>query len=146
MNFVPIWSYDNYVPAHLAMGRLQQEGITCWLKDENTVTIDPLLSNAVGGIKLMVAEDQAKEAFALLRQLEQDHRHSYRCPHCKSPNIQAIEPPADDISIVSAIKRFFLGKDAREEDMKYHCLNCQQDFKDPGFDSDEAVDGSEFPS
>ncbi len=33
----------------------EEEGINCWLKDENTVTIDPILTNAIGGIKLMVA-------------------------------------------------------------------------------------------
>ena len=60
MKFVPVWSYDNYVPAHIAMGRLKEEGINCWLKDENTVTIDPILANAVGGIKLMVDENKAE--------------------------------------------------------------------------------------
>jgi hypothetical protein len=66
MNFVVISSYDNYVPAHIAMGRLEEEGINCWLQDEYTVTIDPLLSNAVGGIKLMVAETQAERALEIL--------------------------------------------------------------------------------
>ena len=66
MKFVPIWAYDNYVSAHMAMGRLQEDGFECWLKDENTVTIDPLLTNAVGGIKLMVEEARAKEAWELL--------------------------------------------------------------------------------
>ena len=61
MKYVPVWSYDNYVPAHIAMGRLKEEGIECWLKDENTVTIDPILANAVGGIKLMVEEEKAKK-------------------------------------------------------------------------------------
>ena len=61
MKFIPIWSYDNYVPAHIAMGRLKEEGIDCWLKDENTVTIDPILSNAVGGIKLMVEKVRLKK-------------------------------------------------------------------------------------
>jgi hypothetical protein len=66
MNFVVIASYDNYVPAHIAMGRLEEEGINCWLQDEYTVTIDPLLSNAVGGIKLVVIESQAERALEIL--------------------------------------------------------------------------------
>ena len=72
MNFVIIRRYDNYVPAHIDMGLLQEEGINCWLKDENTVTIDPLLSIAVGGIKLMVAEVQAERALEILSNLQQD--------------------------------------------------------------------------
>ena len=60
MNFVLLQSYDNYVSAHIAMGRLEEDGINCWLKDENTVTIDPILSNAIGGIKLMVEQPRPK--------------------------------------------------------------------------------------
>ena len=43
MEYVLIRQYDNYVSANIDMGTLQEEGISCWLKDENTVTIDPLL-------------------------------------------------------------------------------------------------------
>ena len=66
MNFIPIRSYDNYIPAHIAMGRLKDEFINCYLENENSVTIDPFLSNAIGGIRLMVAESQAKQAIELL--------------------------------------------------------------------------------
>jgi hypothetical protein len=48
------------------MGRLKEEFINCFLQDEYTVTIDPLLSNAVGGIKLMVADSQAERADKIL--------------------------------------------------------------------------------
>jgi hypothetical protein len=53
--------------AHIAMGRLEEDNIRCWLKDENTVTIDPILTNAVGGIKLMVESGQAERAAGILR-------------------------------------------------------------------------------
>ena len=66
MNFVAIRSYDNYIPAHIAMGRLKDEFINCYLENENSVTIDPFLSNAIGGIRLMVAETQAGRAIELL--------------------------------------------------------------------------------
>jgi hypothetical protein len=58
--------FDNYVFAHIAMGRLEEQGIRCWLNDENTVTVDPLLSIAVGGIKLMVPKSQAQRAIEIL--------------------------------------------------------------------------------
>ena len=66
LEFSMLEVYDNYIPAHISMGRLQDQGIICWLKDENTVTIDPLLSIAVGGIKLMVATHQLDRARAIL--------------------------------------------------------------------------------
>jgi hypothetical protein len=67
MSFVLLQSFDNYIPAHIAMGRLKDEFINCYLQDENTVTIDPLLSNAIGGIKLMVESSQAERALDILK-------------------------------------------------------------------------------
>ncbi len=66
MRFIQLKSFDNYIQAHIAFGILQEEHINCWLKDEYSVTIDPMLSNAIGGIKLMVAEAQAERAMNIL--------------------------------------------------------------------------------
>lgn len=66
MKYVLLRSFDNYISAHIAFGRLKEEFINCYLQDEYTVTIDPLLTNAVGGIKLMVADSQAERAEEIL--------------------------------------------------------------------------------
>jgi len=68
MNFVHLRSFDNYINANIQLGRLQDEGINCHLQDEYTTTIDPLLSNAIGGMKLMVYESQAQRAIKILEQ------------------------------------------------------------------------------
>ena len=68
MKFIEVASYDNYVSAHITMGRLKEEFINCYLQNENSVTIDPFLSNAIGGIKLMVAEEQVERAISLLNE------------------------------------------------------------------------------
>jgi hypothetical protein len=67
-NFIEIRSYDNYIYAHIVLAKLRDAGINCHLKDEYTITIDPLLSPALGGIKLMVAESQAGRALELLEE------------------------------------------------------------------------------
>lgn len=66
MDFVLLCAYTNYIEAHIVMGRLEQENIRCYLRDEYTVTIDPILTNAIGGIKLMVARAQAERAIQIL--------------------------------------------------------------------------------
>lgn len=66
MSFVELASYDNYIDAHIALGRLLDEHIVCHLVNENSVTLDPFLSNAIGGIKLMVAAVQKDRAAAIL--------------------------------------------------------------------------------
>jgi hypothetical protein len=52
--------------AWLAKSVLDSAGIECFLFDENVVRIDWFLSNAIGGIKLRVREEDVAAAAALL--------------------------------------------------------------------------------
>jgi len=47
---------------------LEDAGIECYLQDENVVRMDWFLSNALGGIKLIVREKDAAEAEKILSQ------------------------------------------------------------------------------
>src|SRR3954452_3084994 len=91
MEFIPVQSFNNYVEAHIAMGNLQQQHINCWLKDEYSVTIDPILANAVGGIKLMVAKVQVPRAIEILTKVAEYKKQHYACPHCGSRDIQLMD-------------------------------------------------------
>ena len=88
------------------MGRLEEDNIQCWLKDEYTVTIDPILTNAIGGIKLMVASQQAERAISILRKLENEHKTLHPCPECNSLNIELVSTPRKTANWVSAIFGF----------------------------------------
>lgn len=58
---VIIESYDDLPNAHIALGRLRQEGIPASLRDEHFVQTDWAYSIAAGGIKLQVpAEYEAR--------------------------------------------------------------------------------------
>jgi len=72
MNFVELCSFDNYITANITLGMLENAGINCHLKDELTITIDPLLSPALGGIKIMVYEPEAQRAMDLLNEREKE--------------------------------------------------------------------------
>ena len=128
MEYVIVWSYDNYVPAHIAMGRLQEDGIDCWLKDENTVTMNPLWGNALGGIKLMVAKDQAEKAHEILTQLLQDYRNKITCPKCGSHDLELVSSPRKPMTWLTALSTFFLGDYALTVDKVYHCFKCLNEF------------------
>jgi len=45
---------------------LDDQGIKTFLNNEINAQVDPLLSNALGGVQLMVPEEQAERAIALL--------------------------------------------------------------------------------
>jgi hypothetical protein len=70
MKHVCIRIFDDYMSAHIILGRLQNESIVCYLNDEITHTIGPFLSTPMGGIKLMVAEQQTERALSIIDQLD----------------------------------------------------------------------------
>jgi len=63
---VVIARYGGVPEALLAKSMLDSAGIESFLGDENLVRLDWFYSNLVGGIKLMVREEDAKTARALL--------------------------------------------------------------------------------
>ena len=60
-------TFANPAEAHLLAAHLGGSGIEAVLRDENTVQADMLLSNAVGGVKVDVAEGDYATALAIVR-------------------------------------------------------------------------------
>ncbi len=131
MNFIVLETFDNYIDANLVLGRMQQAGIHCWLKDENTVTIDPILTNAIGGIKLMVSTDDMQNATEVLQILKEIKRKSYACPNCGSHNIEYINTSQKAINWVSSLLTWLLGSYAIGIKKIWHCFNCGKEFNEP---------------
>ena len=82
--------------ALLAKGKLESAGITCVLADGNLVRMDWLLSNAIGGIRLQVHQEDVESARALLDEpiptdfSPEEVGEPYaqpRCPRCYSLDI-----------------------------------------------------------
>jgi len=67
---VTVASYDDAVSARLAFNHLREAGLPAVLMDENTVAMDWLLSNAIGGIKIQVNPKDVTAA----QQLIDDHQ------------------------------------------------------------------------
>ena len=130
MNFVPVQVYQNYIDAHIAKGQLEEAGIACWLKDEHTVTTNPIWTNAVGGIKLMVAETTQQEARELLHQIDQEKRSRLACSKCGSHNIEYVSTPRKASNWLSALASFFFGDYAIATDKVYHCFDCGHESPD----------------
>jgi hypothetical protein len=57
---VATFSYPHQIAILIA--KLESEGIECYSKDGMTVQVDPLLSAAVGGIKLQVRQTDEERA------------------------------------------------------------------------------------
>src|SRR5580698_10469161 len=93
---VTLQHFRDVPEALLAKGKLESAGIACALADGNLVRMDWLLSNAIGGIRLQVHEQDAVSARAVLDEPisselgEDEIGEPYaqpRCPRCFSLDI-----------------------------------------------------------
>jgi ribosomal protein S27AE len=91
--FITVATFRYPVEAHLAKSKLESEGIEVYVADENIVAINWLYSNAVGGVKVQVREDEADRARALLQAPQPERRRGagkialLPCPKCGSAGV-----------------------------------------------------------
>lgn len=139
MDFVTVRTFQNYFSAHITLTKLRDAGIQCFLKDEFMVTVDPILSNAVGGIKLVVAKDQEEEAFQLLNEFDEAYRKTVACPRCGSKSIELV-PKQTTGNLATAILTWLFGSYAISAKNVYRCSSC-------GYESEslpEALDAKDL--
>ena len=109
--------------AHVVKTYLESEGIETELRDEKTVDVNPFYSNAIGGVKLLVKEEDYKRGIEVLKnggyiketgakevKIELvyvgDGFDKHSCPFCKSENISLKKVPS--IWTVMVIFVFFI--------------------------------------
>jgi hypothetical protein len=73
MNLVTIYSTHNYIEANIIKGRLLHEGIFCIIKDEYSVTIDPLIGYSINWMKLQVRKEDEGQALTILDTVNNNH-------------------------------------------------------------------------
>lgn len=121
---IPVRSFDNYIYANILLSRLKDAGIDCYLKDENTITIDPLLSPAIGGMKLMVHESDLPRVNRLLDGFENDFLRTLSCPRCQKNNIQRLVKKSNPTNVVVAFFTKLLHGSETIESITYRCSYC----------------------
>ena len=124
MNFITIRTFQNYFPAHILLTRLRSSGLECYLNDEFTVAVDPFLSNALGGIKLVVKKEHEKEARAQLRQFDEEYMKSAVCPRCGNHSIELV-PKNTTSNRATAILTWLFGNYAISAENVYQCSTCK---------------------
>lgn len=123
MELVTVKTFDDYFSASIILTRLQAEGVECYLKDEYTVTIDPILSNAIGGIKLVVKKECEAEVVKLLRSYHIEYMLSATCPECGSNSFSHLTKPRAS-NYLTAILTWIFSSYAIAPDYVYQCGNC----------------------
>lgn len=67
MNFVTVARFSSSFDMHVIRGRLEADGIKCFVMDEHTITANPMYDIMLGGIKLKVMEQDVEAALEILK-------------------------------------------------------------------------------
>jgi hypothetical protein len=114
----------------MMLQRLEEEHIRAYLQDEHTVTIDPILANAIGGIKLMVHQEQVTRAIELVNAYEHIYQQALACPRCHSHNVHFVTQSSNPMNWLSAIFSWFAGSYALSVKNIYRCFDCDYEFEE----------------
>jgi len=123
MEMVTLKTFDNYFTANIMLTKMQDAGIRCYLFDENTVTLDPMLSNAIGGIKLVADKQDANAAIEMLRQFEKEYLSAVPCPNCAANEVLLVTKPVPKNYITAVLTWLFSSYAVAPENI-YQCQQC----------------------
>lgn len=116
-----IATYSKPEEAHLAAALLEGNGIAVNVRDADTVGNYWMYSNAVGGVKVAVAESDVELAREIL-ELPKEANSLLACPHCGSGNVKMRE--MNLVNAITVALGFVLPFGAKKID----CLDCQKSF------------------
>ena len=68
--------------------KLGAVGIKTFIPDQNTTSVQPFYSNAIGGIRVQIDENDLTRCAKILKdELPQTNRGMFECPKCKSDSV-----------------------------------------------------------
>lgn len=87
-NYTVLAVFEYTAEAQITKSKLEAEGIQAQLIDEKTIDSDPLISIAIGGVKLVVHNKDLVKAKRIYNQIRtyatDDNNVPYTCPNCSS--------------------------------------------------------------
>ena len=135
MALITFKTFDNSIDAHILKAKFESEGIPCYLFDEHIISVNPLYSQLVGGIKLKINEEDVIYAKNVLYEIQEtpyttEKGDAIHCPKCNSTHLEAGKMPTKGIfaqliyllSLLLFIFPFNWKK-------VYICLDCGEEFK-----------------
>ena len=127
---VAVFQYS--AEALIIKGRIESEGIQVFTMDMHTIDTDPLVSNAIGGVKLRVKAEDEQKALQILESIQKhtigDQGEPICCPKCKGEKIVLTSTIDSFKSLVFFLFGFILFLLPMYQKMKYRCEDCKKEF------------------
>ena len=122
-NYKIIATFEYSTEAQLIKSKLEAEHIKTMLMDEKTIDSDPLISQAIGGVKLLVHNADFDRAIPIYNQIRVYQKKStgedIHCPSCNS--VQILVAPLQRKNIFYMLFPFF-------EKKQLICNQCKTVF------------------
>lgn len=130
--FTTVAKFQYSTEAQIIKGRLEAEGIQVFLSDNLTIDTDPLVSHAIGGVKLKVLSQDTLKAKHILDSIAQysidDDGLPIACPNCNKKEVELFSTITDLKSFIAFLFGFLSGTLPFYTKDKYRCSNCDTKF------------------
>ena len=117
--FYTLGAFEYVADVQVIKAKLESEGIKVFLRDEYTLNTDPLISSAIGGVKLQVYDSDKTRAMAIYNSIRNyavdKDGNPVVCPNCKATRSEVY------YSRKKLLHKLF----PFLEPLKYRCLNCE---------------------
>lgn len=127
---IAVFQYSS--EAQIIKSRLEAEGIEVFLNDQFTIDTDPLISNAIGGIKLKVWQEDENKALEILKTISEysldDSGQQLECPVCGSSKVELFSNVRGFKSMFFFLFSFLTTALPIYTRYEYRCETCKQKF------------------
>jgi len=119
---------DSLTEAHILKGRLLNEGIDCFLTNENFTNLMPLYNNMLGsGIQIFVNEEDFEKARVLLKDRIEPDNLNLVCHNCGSKNIRLGIGKGKIFKFLNIIIAVLAVIPMGNLKPKYYCADCKSE-------------------
>ena len=122
-NYKILAVFEYSTEAHVTKSKLDSEGFKTMLMDEKTIDSDPLISNAIGGVKLLVHKNDYEKAAVIYNEIrtyqKDENGRDILCTNCKSNRV--LIAPIQRKNVFYMLFPFF-------EKTRHICNDCKTIF------------------
>ncbi|RSC95576.1 putative signal transducing protein [Tenacibaculum singaporense] len=123
-NYTILAVFEYSTEAQIVKAKLDSEDIRTMLMDEKTIDSDPLISQAIGGVKLLVHNNDLEKAATIYNEIrayvKDEEGNDIHCQKCNSTKILVADLQRKNIFFM--LFPFF-------ESKKFICNDCKTIFK-----------------
>lgn len=130
--FLKVSTYQYSSEAIIFKGKLESEGIEVFMRDHLTIDSDPLVSNAIGGVKLFVKNEDFEKAAKILSTVSKfsvdENNNPLNCPKCNHSEIDMVTSIKDLKSLIAFLFSIIIVLIPFYSKYKYQCNSCKFEF------------------